>query len=80
MEAQESLRRDVAVELSTSSNQLVHFGVESEFEALHRSPYPKLLSDAHHLYVCQFCLTAVENSVKFENHMVIIFYLTVSNL
>uniref|UniRef100_A0A0N4UZB0 Histone acetyltransferase n=1 Tax=Enterobius vermicularis TaxID=51028 RepID=A0A0N4UZB0_ENTVE len=64
--SQESLRRDVAVELSTSSNQLVHFGVESEFEALHRSPYPKLLSDAHHLYVCQFCLTAVENSVCCE--------------
>lgn len=53
---------------SEESPQWVYFGSDKRWAALYPSPYPRAIANSPQLYICRFCLTAVEDSVKYAIH------------
>lgn len=51
--------------------QWIHFGSECLL-ALYPSPYPKRISQSSSVYLCRFCLTALEESTLYEIHAVLL--------
>lgn len=49
--------------------QWVQFGPK-RLLARYASAYPKCIAESPNVYVCRFCLTAVEDSTMYEIHMV----------
>lgn len=49
--------------------QWIHFGSE-RLLAMYPSPYPKRIAQSSNVYLCRFCLVALEDSTLYEIHTV----------
>lgn len=52
--------------------QWIHFGSE-RLLAMYPSPYPKRIAQSSNVYLCRFCLVALEDSTLYEIHTVLFY-------
>ncbi|MFH4976426.1 hypothetical protein AB6A40_003135 [Gnathostoma spinigerum] len=56
------------VEKKENRVQWICFGDGRKTHAVNSSPYPKEIANSEYIYICRYCLTAVEDGTKFAVH------------